>query len=195
MIRAALAFLLVAAPAAAAPDGRLVATPADRERLGRWREAWVAALGDARRSGAVAATETADALFDYDRRLPDPLPPEGAYRCRTVKLGARSAGMLAHVTYPFFACRIAREGGALRLTKLTGSQRQVGVIYPRDAERAVFLGTLMYGYEKRALPYGRDRSRDVAGWIERIGARRWRLAMPYPAYESMLDVMELEPAE
>ena len=118
----------------------------------------------------------------------------GDYRCRTTKLGTASPAMLPYVAYPWFACRIEAQGDALRLVKLTGSQRQVGMLYPRDAERAVFLGTLQYGYEERALRYGRDGKRDVAGWVERIGERQWRLAMPWPAFESTIDVMELVPA-
>ena len=39
----------------------------------------------------------------------------------------------------------------------------------------VFLGTMMLGDETRALDYGRDPVRDVAGLLERVGPRRWRL--------------------
>jgi len=35
----------------------------------------------------------------------------------------------------------------------------------------------------------------VAGWVERVAGRRWRVVMPYPAFESVLDVLELVPAE
>ena len=78
--------------------------------------------------------------------------------------------------------------------KLTGSQRQVGLIFPGDAMRQVFLGTLVLGDEARAMQYGRDPERDVAGFVERIGPNRWRLIMPRPHFESQIDVMELVPA-
>jgi hypothetical protein len=58
----------------------------------------------------------------------------------------------------------------------------------------VFLGTLMLGDERRAMEYGVDPNRDVAGFVERIGPNRWRLAMPRPHFESIVDVMELLPA-
>ena len=45
----------------------------------------------------------------------------------------------------------------------------------------------------RALQYGQDETRDVAGYVERIGPDRWRLVMPKPHFESQLDVMELVP--
>jgi hypothetical protein len=68
------------------------------------------------------------------------------------------------------------------------------LIFPADALRQVFLGTLVLGDESRAMHYGRDRERDVAGFIERIGPSRWRLIMPRPHYESQIDVLELVPA-
>ena len=52
----------------------------------------------------------------------------------------------------------------------------------------------MLGDETRALDYGRDSERDMAGAIERIGAERWRLVLPYPRFESMLDLVEITPA-
>ena len=60
--------------------------------------------------------------------------------------------------------------------------------------RLVFLGTLALGDETRAMQYGQDETRDVAGYLERIGPQRWRLVMPYPHFESLTDVMELVPA-
>jgi hypothetical protein len=59
----------------------------------------------------------------------------------------------------------------------------------------VFLGTLQLGDEPGVLKYGHDRERDMAGLLERIGDRRWRLVFPYPAFESTIDVLELIPNE
>jgi hypothetical protein len=81
-----------------------------------------------------------------------------------------------------------------QLAKLNGSQRQFGLIFPGDLLRQVFLGTLVLGDETRALQYGQDDSRDVVGYVERIGPNRWRLVLPSPHVESQLDVMELVPA-
>jgi hypothetical protein len=82
-----------------------------------------------------------------------------------------------------------------RLAKLTGSQRYVGLVFPGDPLRNVYLGTLAFADEERVLQYGQDDQRDVAGYVERIGPSRWRLVMPYPHFESQVDVMELIPAE
>jgi hypothetical protein len=54
---------------------------------------------------------------------------------------------------------------------------------------------LVLGDESRALQYGRDTERDVAGFVERIGPNRWRLIMPRPHFESIMDVMELVPVQ
>lgn len=172
---------------------RAVATASDRQRLRAWRTAWIAALAEARDGGAreIAADPS---LYAFDTALADPVPPSGDYRCRTVKLGTKGAGGLDYVAYPYFRCSITSEDGTMMLSKLTGSQRVVGTIYPHDTTRAVFLGTVALGDERNAMRYGRDATRDVAGWVERIGPARWRLIQPYPAFESTLDVLDLVPA-
>jgi hypothetical protein len=43
------------------------------------------------------------------------------------------------------------------------------------------------------LPYGRDAERDMVGILERVGTARWRIAFPYPRWESLIDVIELVP--
>ncbi len=185
-------------PAAAASDEprdwRAVATIADRQRLREWRTAWIAALGKARGGGAGGSVDADPSLYAYDAALRDPIPPAGNYQCRTIKLGSKGAGGVDFVAYPFFRCRVANDGAGVMLSKLTGSQRVVGIVYPHDTTRAVFLGTVALGDERSAMHYGRDATRDVAGWIERIGPARWRLAQPYPAFESTLDVLDLVPA-
>lgn len=97
----------------------------------------------------------------------------------------------------WFACRIGTAQGTsvVSLTKLDGSQRPVGTIYPDTDARAIFLGTMQLGDEKRPMSYGRDANRDMAGLIERIAERRWRVVLPYPRFESVLDVVELVPAD
>jgi len=101
--------------------------------------------------------------------------------------------MLDFVSYPPFACRVQQERDLQGFAKLTGSQRPIGLIFPGDALRQIFLGTLVLGDEREARQYGQDETRDVAGFVERIGPARWRLVMPRPHFESQLDVIELVP--
>ncbi len=171
-----------------------VATPDDRERLRDWRKTFVDALDAARKAGHGSAIAREGALLDPDAAIRGQPLPNGMYRCRVIKLGAKSAGMLDYVSYPAFTCRVRAERALQRLSKLSGSQRYVGLVFPDDAMRQVFLGTLVLGDELRALQYGQDGTRDVAGYIDRVGPNRWRLLMPRPRFESQLDVMELVPA-
>lgn len=176
-------------------DWRAVATETDRERLREWRSAFVSALAAARGAGHGPDIAREGALLEPDAALPGPAIPDGFYRCRVIKLGAKSRGMLDYVAYPYFRCQVSPEGTFRQLAKLTGSQRHVGVIFPGDQLRQVFLGTLMLGDEERAMQYGVDPERDVAAFVERIGPQRWRLVLPSPNFESQLDVMELVPEQ
>jgi hypothetical protein len=175
-------------------DWRQVATESDRKRLRDWRKSFIDALDAARRSGHSGDIAREGALLDPDAALGGGPIPNGMYACRVIKLGAKSAGMLDYVSYPAFACRIGQERDLQGFAKLTGSQRPVGLIFPGDAMRQIFLGTLVLGDEREAMQYGQDQTRDVAGYVERIGPGRWRLVMPNPAFESQTDVMELVPA-
>ena len=176
-----------------ASAGRRIATIDDRERLRDWRTTFTTALDAARKAGHSADIDREGALLDPDAALSNGTIPNGMYRCRVIKLGAKAQGNLAYVSYPGFTCRVRPDHQLQRLGKLSGSQRYVGIVFPNDAVRQVFLGTLVLGDERRALQYGQDQDRDVAGYVERIGPARWRLIMPKPHFESQLDVMELVP--
>ena len=169
-----------------------VVTADDRERLRNWRTSFVAAVNAARATHAAEVAREG-VLLAPDAAIPGPALPNGMFRCRVVKLGAKQPGNLDYVTYPPFTCRVKAERGLKRFNKLSGSQRYVGLIFPNDSMREIFLGTLVLGDEKRALQYGQDQTRDIAGYVERIGPNRWRLVMPKPHFESQLDVMELVP--
>ena len=184
-----------AVPAArTAATWRSVATDADRERIRGWRTSWLAALQKARAGGHSADLAREGALLDPDSALNNPLPPAGDYACRTIKVGSQSAESgLDYIAYPTFRCRISSYGSITHFTKLNGSQRPIGVILPDSDRRSIFLGTLQLGDETGALQYGRDRERDMAGLVERVDERRWRIAFPSPYFESLLDVIELTP--
>lgn len=182
-------------PTSIPTDWKTVATKNDRERLRDWRKAFTEALDKARKGGHSDEIDREGVLLRPDSAI-GPVPiANGDYRCRVIKIGAKSGDLLDYVTYPAFRCRIERQGQLQRFTKLTGSQRPVGWLYQGDALRQVFLGTLVLGDETQGMRYGSDRDRDVAGWVERIGDDRWRIILPYPHFESMLDVIELTPVQ
>ena len=176
-------------------DWRQIASTADAANLGRLDQAWRLGRAEAEDKGFASQVEALGPLVDPMAGQAGRLQPSpGTYRCRTIKLGAKTPGMLEYVGYPAFICRIGPDGALQSFAKMTGSQRQVGLIFPGDAIRKVFFGTVVLGDERRALQYGRDQERDVAGFVERIGPNRWRLLMPRPHFESQIDVLELIPS-
>ena len=123
------------------------------------------------------------------------IPPAGDYRCRTVKLGSQGGeDGLGYVVYSWFACRIEQTPAGLKFSKLTGSQRPSGLLFPENDRRMVLLGSMALADEPPANSYGQRPDRDLVAVLERIGERRWRLALPWPQNESNLDLIELVPA-
>lgn len=184
--------IVQAAPLAV--DWKRVATASDMNRLRKWRTAFVEALDQARAAGKGGEIAREGALLQPDAGIEGPGLPDGNYRCRVVKVGGQGAAMLPFIAYPAFDCRVSDEGEVASFVKTTGSQRPVGLIFDNDNAKSIFLGTLMLGDETAALDYGRDAERDMAGAVERIGPKRWRIVLPYPRFESKLDVIELVPA-
>lgn len=181
-------------PAEPAPEWRSAATSEDRARLRDWHSTFKQAVLAAQRSGRDQEVAREGVLLQPDAAIPSGPIPNGEYRCRVLKLGAKSQGLLDFVAYPYFQCRVSGSGSVRSFAKLTGSQRYIGSVYPGDALRQVFLGTLVLGDEQQAMTYGIDRDRNIAGYIELIGPARWRMVMPRPHFESQLDVLDLVPA-
>lgn len=180
------------APASINADWRQVATEADRRRLRDWRGAWDAGLAAARATDPVAVTAQG-ALFVPDDALGGAMPPPGAYRCRTFKLGSQVNGP-GFSAFPWAECIIRDEGDVRRFEQRTGTQRPTGLLIADTDGRARFFGAMMLADETTALRYGVDATRDMAGYVERIGPSRWRLVFPYPRFESLIDVIDLVPA-
>ena len=183
------------APGAVLRDWRGVVTAADRDRYNRIDAAWSLALQQARRqrgSGDLASTGD---LIDPDAARPSVAPPPGDYRCRTVKLGSQGGEEgLGYVVYGWFACRIEQTPNGLKFVKTTGSQRPAGLLFPENDRQMVMLGSMALAEEPPANSYGQRPERDLVAVLERIGERRWRLVIPWPQYESNLDLIELLPA-
>lgn len=174
-------------------EWRAVATTNDRDRLRDWRSSFIAARTEAIEAGYGDEVAALGATGAVDAAQPLGTVPNGNYRCRTIKLGTQGGGTLAFIAYDSFQCRIRTEEDLQGFAKLTGSQRQVGLLFPDDAFRHVFLGTLVLGNEDRAMRYGADPQRDVVGALQRVGPDRYRLLIPSPRFESKLDIIELIP--
>ena len=175
-------------------DWRQVASAADASNLSRLDQAWRLARAEAEDKGFAAQVEALGPLVDPNAGQAGRLqPPPGTYRCRTLKMGAKSETGLAWVAYPFFRCSIElTPGGDLVLTKTTGSQRTRGLLYPDTDRRLVFVGAQAWGADEAGFPrYGQQPLRDQVGVFERIGSSRWRMVVPFPRVESKLEILEL----
>ena len=174
-------------------DWRKAATDTDRDRLRRWRAAWIDVLAAAGTNGVAAMAAADPSLFDPDRALSGADLPAGGYRCRTTRFGIRMVAAQPAGTTAV-PCTVTQHGkiGALQID---GQQRISGQLYDGGDARAVFLGAVGFGDERQVMRYGRDASRDMAGLIERIGERRWRLVLPYPHFGGTLDLVEIVPRD
>lgn len=191
-----------ASPPAPAPGGdqggiadwRKVVSTEDAAALGRLDQAWRLGRAEAEDKGFAAEVEALGPLVDPNAGQAGRLqPPPGAYRCRAIKLGTNSPGGPGYLEYPFFRCTIELSaGGDLILTKITGSQRTRGLLYPDTDRRLIFVGAQAWSMEETTFPrYGEQRIRDQVGVFERIGSERWRLVLPWPKVDSKLEILEL----
>mgnify|MGYP001193111660 CR=1 FL=1 len=205
---ALIAALLLSGPALAKPkkkkvdaveavvaDWRKTVTESDLDRLRDWRTSFTKALDKAKLAGNAESIAREGRLLDPDAALEAAAPPAGQYRCRVIKLGAQNPRMADYVVFPTYNCSISDEGGVMGFAKSQGMQRPIGLFFPGDSRRMIFLGTMMLGDETRAMEYGRDSTRDMAGAFERIGEKKWRLILPKPRFESMMDVIEIVPSD
>lgn len=177
-----------------AADWRKVASADDAFNLSRLDQAWRLGRAEAEDRGFAAQVAALGPLVDPDAGQADRLqPPPGSYRCRTLKLGTKAETGPALVAYPFFRCSVElTPGGDLVLTKTTGSQRTRGLLYPDTDRRLVFVGAQAWGADEAGFPrYGQQPVRDQVGVLERIGADRWRMVVPFPRVDSTLEILEL----
>lgn len=183
-------------PALKAETWRAVASTADEDRIERLGLAWSQALAEAAKANA-AEIRREGALLLPRGGLEQPDPTPGSYNCRLIELG-RAPGKTRGPTltaYKPFYCYIELDDGQLTFIKQTGSQRPSGRLWEDDdPKRMIFLGSMALGPSDKALAYGDDAKRDLAGTFERVGPFRWRLVIPWPQDKSAkLDVYELTP--
>jgi hypothetical protein len=182
-------------PPAKSETWKAVATAADQDRLARLGLAWQEALDEAGRTNGADLRKEGKLVLPR-AALPRPDPTPGSYNCRLIKLGRTAPKGKTYESFKPFFCYVEVEGDQLTIVKQTGSQRPAGRLWQDDdPTRLVFLGSLALGDEDQPLAYGDDPKRDMAGVLERIGAFKWRLVIPWPQSTSKLDVFELTPVD
>jgi hypothetical protein len=176
-------------------EWKRLATDADEDRIARLSSAWQQALAEAGK-GYSAEIKKEGVLLKPDAALPRPAPTPGSYFCRLIKLGQTSPKTKAFESFKPFFCYVEVEGRQLTIVKQTGTQRPAGRFWEDDdPNRLIFLGSLALGDEENPLAYGDDPKRNMAGVLERIGAFRWRLVIPWPQSDAKLEVFELTPVD
>ena len=174
---------------------KAVATEADEDRIARLGLAWQEALTEAKKTN-LADIRSEDKLLMPRTALAQPAPTPGSYNCRLIALGKATPKAKAFESFKPFFCYVEVESGQLTIVKQTGSQRPAGRLWEDDdPTRLIFLGSLALGNEDQPLAYGDDAKRNMAGVLERIGAFRWRLVIPWPQSTSKLQVFELTPVD
>lgn len=169
----------------------------DRKRLASLWGAWTRSLNEAGKSGqGDAVTALGDIAVPDAARAASP-PPPGQYRCRSVKLGVRDEGAPranapAMDVSAVFPCAITEKAGLLWFEQAGGAQRIGGTLYP-DGDRMVFLGSKALAGEMGVMAYGADASRDQVGVLRAYGDKRWRLELPWPMWQSNLEIIEILP--
>jgi hypothetical protein len=181
-------FLLLPGSALAAStllDDKLAAV--DKDRLAAFDKARAEAISEAQAGGEARDLTTLEGVLAGEPQPIRGVDIRGAYRCRTVKLG----GNLPLVVYDWFKCRIDEDDLGYRLVKSSGSQRFTGHFVDADEGYLVFWGAGHYGYEE-PRSYGDDPEQNMVGRFVKVGAKRYRLEIPLPQFESKFDVIELE---
>lgn len=175
-----------------AENWRAVALADDVGKIDRLGEAWAEGLEAARSRGFARAIAASGPLLDPTVAEPRAAPPPGPYRCRLTRLGIGPRGRLL-TTFPSYYCHVVVEGPLLVFTKQDGMERPGGYLFDDGDGRLIFLGALARGDEPSPPAYGQQRDRDLIGAVERIGAMRYRIAMPRPRPGVSIDLIELVP--
>ncbi len=169
----------------------------DRKRLAGLWSAWTRSLAEAGKAGRGADIAGLGDVAVPDVAKTAALPAPGAYRCRVIKLGQHEAASATTMTKAFaindFApCSIALLGGHWQFGLAGPTQSLAGRLYP-NGDHMVFLGTMALNGESGVMAYGSDPDRDQVGVLRAIGANHWRLELPWPKWQSNLDIIEIMP--
>lgn len=184
--------LAFVATASAESDLAETLTARDLGRLAQFQKVRSDAIKEAREGGDAADVTTLDAILSGEELPIRGVDIRGDYRCRVAKLGSpREAKLSVLVIYDWFRCRIGEDDIGYRIEKLSGSQRLSGHFFDDSKTSLIFYGADHYDDEQPGA-YGASAERDTVGRLVKVGAKRMRLEMPLPEYESLFDILELE---
>jgi hypothetical protein len=190
MLRALSAILFIFYTSCAYADGAItkLITPADQARLDKYVETKSKAVEAAKKNGAPEDVAQLDKTLSAPTLVfSEDFDMAGNWQCRTTKLGNDPA----LVVYGWFKCRVSDDGSGWMLEKTSGSQRTQGRFYTESDKRLTYLGTGYIAGEK-PKKYGAGPASDQVGYAYRTGKNEFRIEFPAPAYESVMDILELK---
>lgn len=175
-------------------EWRNVASEADAQSIDALQSAWAQALASARTRYRRAVTAER-ALLTPETRLPRAAPTPGTYRCRAIRLGARTAKTSPWTVSKSGFCYVGVEDNQLSFASEIVGTRLGGYLWDvKEQDRLVFLGATVPARSKTAPAYGENAALDWAGLLERIGEYRYRLTLPRRTGDNHLIVLELTAA-
>jgi hypothetical protein len=176
-------------------DWRGVITAADRDRYQRRDAAWTLALQQARRQRGSGDLNSLGDLIDPKaararrgpaaRRLPLPHRQTGLP-------GRRGRSGLCDLRLVRLPHRTDPRG--LKFTKLTGSQRPSGLLFPENDRHMLMLGSMALAQEPAANSYGRNPTAIWSPCWNASARRAGGWSCRGRSTESNLDLIELVPA-
>jgi Domain of unknown function (DUF4893) len=187
---AALVFCAVPALADGVVD-KLI-TPIDRDKLNLFEEVKKDAIAEAEAAGPSEDLDLLKkALAGTPMSMSGSFKATGNWRCRMIKVGQRSEGLLPIVSYPPFKCLITDDGGGWFLEKVTGSQRTAGFLYTDSDTRLIFLGAGTVNDDPQRK-YNEDAKYNEPAYVTRLAKNKLIFEFPAPEFESKLNVLVLE---
>ncbi|HSZ11056.1 MAG TPA: DUF4893 domain-containing protein [Rhizomicrobium sp.] len=166
----------------------------DASRIAKLDESRAAGLQEAARGPArdVAAIH---AVLDRSAHPASLAELSGTWHCRTMKLG----GMEPTKVYSWFTCRISAQGGRATFEKFSGTQHFGGTLLRHESGGFVLLAGMNVArdraahYSGNSAYIGADTTpSDAVGLLSSTGPGSARIEFPYPAQESVFDVIELK---
>ena len=177
-------------------DWKSQATPHDLDRMERYEDAVTKGMMESRVAGEEHGTyNELVSVMEGETVAADPERLKGQWNCRTIKAGGPFAGF---VVYGWFRCEIVEKDGRLFFEKLTGSQRQSGFLYERDAKSWVLLAAPNEGHSGPIREYSGPEGGvtdpqliDEPAVVSLLKDGRARIVFPWPELESTFNVLEM----
>jgi hypothetical protein len=168
------------------------ATPYDVDRMKRLSESRAAGLSEAD-TGNPRDVAAIHGVLDRGAQPASLSELSGHWRCRSMKLG----GMERTKVYAWFSCHIGERDGRAFFAKDSGSQHFGGALYDNGGSYVLLAGMNVAHTPTAMYSGGRDyigadiTPSDAVGLLSSTGPRSARIEFPWPAQESVFDVIEL----